>query len=747
MKLHNYILSAATLIAGAFAFASCQMEEPVQDPQISTDKAVYEATPESGSVTIKLVSNDTWTATISPASSRDNVDDFTLSAKEGDANVKEVVVSFGENAGFNRAALVTFNGRNTSAAVKIEQKGVQGELMEELTIAEFNAKPVDASIYYIISGTVTRIAQSNKYSNFYLNDGTAEVYIYGLYDGKGGPQFTDGLLDRLGIQVGYTMTIGATRGVYGSTIEGLNAYVISYAPPTTPMLSVEVPSVSVDADATEATFAISAMNLKSDWTVTAAENYDWITDYTKSGREAGEVKISFTANEDTENARVAKFTLANADCDPVELTLTQGKKLTAGTQETPFTVAEATAYCQTLENKTTSSSQFYVKGKISKIQSVYDAKYGTAIYWISDDGTFFDDKTKDFEIYSSYWFDNKSWTEGSSNIALGDEVVVVGNFTNYNGTLETASKKSYLYSLNGFTEDTPGMNITSPLSIKQAVELCSALSAPTPLDYYVTGVVCELTKYQFGPTFNTASFWLSDDGTTTGAKFEAYNIYYLNNPGHESGVAFPEDGKLIALGQKIVLRGQLTQYKETSETSSKKAHIVSIQDPEAQPGEGEGEEEEEQASVLYTLDSTLESSKTEHTDYKTSGDVTINGLAWSVCGNLSLNPWRIGGKSIENTDREVYTKTPFEKAVGSIVFTAGNISSDLKLNSAKLLYSTSEDFSEAKEVSFTPEANKAVEIKVDGGFPENAYYKFVFNVTVTESANRYIQFSKVEFKK
>ena len=95
------------------------------------------------------------------------------------------------------------------------------------------------------------------------------------------------------------------------------------------------------------------------------------------------------------------------------------------------------------------------------------------------------------------------------------------------------------------------------------------------------GIVSELTKYQFGGdgNYNTASFWLSDDGVYNNdltKDFEAYSIFYMNNPGCDSSVAFPAGGKQVAVGQDIVLCGKLTNYKGTCETASKKAYIYSM---------------------------------------------------------------------------------------------------------------------------------------------------------------------------
>lgn len=124
----------------------------------------------------------------------------------------------------------------------------------------------------------------------------------------------------------------------------------------------------------------------------------------------------------------------------------------SGTAEDPFNVAAVRAYTIALGADVTSENQVYAKGKISSIKNAYDASYGTAVYNISDDGT-----TNEFTVYSSYYFDNKSWVNGNMQIKVGDEVVVCGKVVYYQGQVpEFASKQSWLVSLNGATSDEGG---------------------------------------------------------------------------------------------------------------------------------------------------------------------------------------------------------------------------------------------------------------------------------------------------
>lgn len=135
-----------------------------------------------------------------------------------------------------------------------------------------------------------------------------------------------------------------------------------------------------------------------------------------------------------------------------------------GNAAAPFNVAGAISFidaCTAASEAAKAADQpaptfpdVYVKGKISKVQSPYSVEYGTAIFWISDDGEFKNDPKQDFEAYSLLYFGGKSWAEGDKQVAVGDEVVFKGQLTYYakNNIYETSGKKASLYSLNGATE-------------------------------------------------------------------------------------------------------------------------------------------------------------------------------------------------------------------------------------------------------------------------------------------------------
>lgn len=117
-------------------------------------------------------------------------------------------------------------------------------------------------------------------------------------------------------------------------------------------------------------------------------------------------------------------------------------------KDNPLTPSEALDIAKALGKGKTSTESYYIKGKITSIKFSFDAEHGTATFNISVDGS----KSAEFTCYSVYYFGNKSWVEGNMQVKEGDEVIVYGKLTNFNGTPETASRKACLYSLNGKTE-------------------------------------------------------------------------------------------------------------------------------------------------------------------------------------------------------------------------------------------------------------------------------------------------------
>ncbi len=239
-----------------------------------------------------------------------------------------------------------------------------------------------------------------------------------------------------------------------------------------------------------------------------------------------------------------------------------GEAKGTGTLEDPFNAVAANLEASKLASGTTSDKQYYIKGKVAKIPS--NANYGegkyptTANYYISDDG----EDANTFYIYASKYLGNKDYSKGAV-LKVGDEVIVFGNITNYNGTYETAQNKNYLYSLNGENGsggDTPSSDLgtkDNPLTVVKALDVINALSdgGETETEAYVKGKISKVQSYS--DKYKSITYYISDDGTET----KELQIYSGKNIG---GAEFASQDDLSS-GDEVVVKGKLKKFMKSGE--------------------------------------------------------------------------------------------------------------------------------------------------------------------------------------
>lgn len=147
--------------------------------------------------------------------------------------------------------------------------------------------------------------------------------------------------------------------------------------------------------------------------------------------------------------------------------------------------------------------------------------------------------------------------------------------------------------------------------------------------------------------------------------------------------------------------------------------------------------------VVYTLTP----ADGANNSYTSTCDIEIDGITWNLAGNSQMDPWRIGGKSITNVDRALYSKTAIQEDISKIVISHG-AASDITVNSVKLIVSTASNGTgttiSSLDGSFS--ANSTMTFTRPAGTSwANAYYKFVYNVTVSGSKNKYVEFEEAKF--
>ena len=160
--------------------------------------------------------------------------------------------------------------------------------------------------------------------------------------------------------------------------------------------------------------------------------------------------------------------------------------------------------------------------------------------------------------------------------------------------------------------------------------------------------------------------------------------------------------------------------------------------------------------VHYTLDGTKTDTGGNSNYDKTGDDVVQGGISWSVMGNCTQNPWRIGGKNLSGVDREVYSKTAMTSAITKVELVIGSITLS-SVNSIKLIVASNSDFSTVVDEITKSPVSPATSIAADQTltfqptspateWATGAYYKIIFNVSAGGS-NSYVQLKSAKFYK
>ena len=134
----------------------------------------------------------------------------------------------------------------------------------KVTIAEFLAAAEDSTIYEL-TGVITSVANTT-YGNFYMEDETGSVYIYGLCSPSGEKQYWAAS----GVKVGDTITVQTVRTSYQGTAQGKDAIYISH-------VACEVEEEVVPEGCTKATLVMKELGLANaesvnDKTINVDEN-------------------------------------------------------------------------------------------------------------------------------------------------------------------------------------------------------------------------------------------------------------------------------------------------------------------------------------------------------------------------------------------------------------------------------------------------------------------------------------------
>ena len=490
---------------------------------------------------------------------------LNLSQTSGKAGQTEITITAARTVEKRSCELTIISGENKQV-INVEQ---EPSTATKATCAEVIAGPDSKN--YIVTGVCTRIANTN-YGNWYLQDETGEIYIYGTVDASGKYNWAS-----FGIDVGDVVTVEGPKATYNGTVQLVDVTVINVEKSLVTIL--EGATNAFDSNGGDFTVRLSVSG-DGPFIDIDEEARQWlgVTSMVKNGTTTD---VTFHVAENTsQQSRTAKIkftSTSGSSTSTVTATVSQMGQM--GTHAYPFTVEQAIAYCQTLDAP--SANDYYIKGTVSRIANNGSfGSYGNGTFWISDDGEFIGeddhnpDKAHDFEAYRVLWLGNQKWNAdvNKGNISVGDEVIICGKLTLYNGISETASNAAYIYSINGISTDANGLGSAAyPFNIAGAI---AAIDGGVTANVFVKGIISEIANNGlFGAQYGNGTFWISDDGVRHNDPthdFEAYRVLWLGNRKWQEG------DDQIAIGDEVILHGQVTKYGITYETLSGKAYVYSL---------------------------------------------------------------------------------------------------------------------------------------------------------------------------
>ena len=213
MKLKYFV---PMFIMALAMLTSCSDDDVVTYPGDIRVSSSYMALPvDGGSTSIDVYCNQKWEVdTVGAFPKKEPWFDYSVSSSD-----KGQVLTITADA--------TLDGRSTT--IKLVTEGgttqyvnvMQGlSTVSTATCAEVIAGP-DSKTYQV-KGTCTAIANTT-YGNWYLNDGTGEIYIYGTLDKDG----KEKNFLSLGLEVGDEVVVQDPKTTYGTTVELVNVTVVA----------------------------------------------------------------------------------------------------------------------------------------------------------------------------------------------------------------------------------------------------------------------------------------------------------------------------------------------------------------------------------------------------------------------------------------------------------------------------------------------------------------------------------------
>jgi hypothetical protein len=321
---------------------------------------------------------------------------LTVSPTSGAAGESRISLSADKTLDGRTAELsLVCNGRTQHINV------IQGlSTVSPATCAEVIAGPDSKT--YRVTGTCTAIANTT-YGNWYLQDETGQIYIYGTLDKKGAAK---NFLS-LGIEVGDIVTVEGPKTTYNGTVELVDVTVVK----------IEKSLIKVDSLSVEnGTLPLEGGNISAYLTCKGDgvnveipdEAKDWLSIVSITG--GANPVVTFRAAPNAGGDRDVKIVFTTTQSDKEYTAETSFKQLGAIVDATiaDFNAAEV------------GNTQYRIKGVVSKIANASKGRF------------YLKDFSGETYIYNLNGFEDLGVKEG-------DILTVVGKRDQYNETIELTS--------------------------------------------------------------------------------------------------------------------------------------------------------------------------------------------------------------------------------------------------------------------------------------------------------------------
>ena len=385
--MKKYIFAAIAVVTSLFT-TSCSDDDAYVLDSISVSSSYVAIPLEGGSTTITVNAKGDWQLEVDSVTKTW----LNISNETGVAGETEVTFSAEPTVDGRSAEILLVSGAEAQH-INVMQ-GVKG--VTNATCAEVIAGIENKT--YRVTATVTAIANTS-YGNFYMNDGTGELYIYGTKDANGNYNWA-----KFGIEVGDEVTVEGSRKTYGSTIEFVDALWIKTNKSLIKVDSVYNEVLPLEGGVFE-TYLITKGQGVSVEIPEDAKSWLSIQSIDQKGTDAC---VKFRAAENTGGDRETTITFRTTDGKKnytAQTTLTQKGAIV------PVTIAE-------FNGKEVGNAVFRLTGIVTKVEDAAAGKY-----YISD-------YTGSTYVYKA---------ANSGDVKVGDVVTLTGKHAEYKGNPQVGS--------------------------------------------------------------------------------------------------------------------------------------------------------------------------------------------------------------------------------------------------------------------------------------------------------------------